>query len=60
MTNGQLDALATYLRASVTLEQGRVYCGVYTKYEPKEMERFVIPDLDHLEEWSFTHAGATQ
>ena len=60
MTNGQLDALATYLRASVTLEQGRVYAGGLTKYEPKEMERFVIPDLDHLEEWSFTHAGATQ
>lgn len=60
MTGEQLDALAAYLRSNVTLEQGRVYAGGLTKYEPKEMERFIVPDLDHLEEWSCEHAGAAK
>src|SRR5216683_606167 len=38
-----LDALAGYLRGSVTLGQGRMYAGGLTKFEPGEMERLPVP-----------------
>lgn len=40
-----LDRLAAYLRESVTLDLGRTYAGGLTKFEPKEMERLLVPDL---------------
>jgi hypothetical protein len=40
-----LDRLAGYLRESVTLDLGRMYAGGLTKFEPKEMERVLIPNL---------------
>ncbi len=40
-----LDQLAAYLRESVTLDLGRTYAGGLTKFEPKEMERLLVPDL---------------
>lgn len=43
-----LDRLATHLRTTVTLGQGRVYAGGLTKFEPKEMERIPIPSLEML------------
>lgn len=43
-----LDLLAEYLRASVSLAQGRTYAGGLTKFEPKEMERLPVPDLSML------------
>lgn len=43
-----LDALAVYLRTSVTLGQGRTYAGGLTKFEPKEMERIPVPTPDML------------
>ena len=45
-----LRALVTYLRSTVSLENGRVYAGGLTKFEPREMERIPIPDADLLEE----------
>lgn len=42
---GTLDRLAAYLRESVTLDLGRTYAGGLTKFEPKEMERVLVPDL---------------
>jgi hypothetical protein len=39
----RLDALAAYLRASVSLGQGRTYAGGLTKFEPREMERLPVP-----------------
>ena len=39
----QLDALATLLRSTVSLTQGRTYAGGLTEFEPREMERLPVP-----------------
>jgi adenine-specific DNA-methyltransferase len=38
-----LDALAAFLSRSVSPEQGRVYAGGLIKFEPREMERLLVP-----------------
>jgi adenine-specific DNA-methyltransferase len=43
-----LDALAGYLSRSVTTGQGRVYAGGLVKFEPREMERLLVPAPDLL------------
>ncbi|WP_193601496.1 Eco57I restriction-modification methylase domain-containing protein [Mycobacteroides abscessus] len=43
-----LDNLGDYLRGAVSLDSGRTYAGGLTKFEPKEMERLVIPNIDML------------
>ena len=43
-----LQRLAQCLRESISLSQGRTYAGGLTKFEPKEMERLPVPDLDSL------------
>jgi len=43
-----LDRLAAALRSSVTVAQGRTYAGGLTKFEPKEMERLLVPDVRDL------------
>ncbi len=40
---GILDALAAFLSRSVSPEQGRVYAGGLIKFEPREMERLLVP-----------------
>jgi hypothetical protein len=40
---GVLDALAAFLSRSVSPEQGRVYAGGLVKFEPREMERLLVP-----------------
>lgn len=40
-----LDRLAAHLRESVTVDDGRTYAGGLTKFEPKEMERLLVPSL---------------
>ncbi len=40
---GVLDALAAFLCQSVSPEQGRVYAGGLIKFEPREMERLLVP-----------------
>jgi len=44
----QLRRLAASLSTSVVLGQGRTYAGGLTKFEPREMERLPVPDLDIL------------
>lgn len=39
-----IERLAAYLSASVQLTEGRTYAGGLTKFEPREMERLLIPD----------------
>jgi adenine-specific DNA-methyltransferase len=43
-----LHALGHHLRHAVKLTEGRVYAGGLTKFEPREMERLLVPDLDTL------------
>lgn len=43
-----LARLSQCLRQSISLSQGRTYAGGLTKFEPKEMERLPVPDLDSL------------
>jgi adenine-specific DNA-methyltransferase len=38
-----LDALARFLGSSTRLADGRTYSGGLTKFEPKEMERLLVP-----------------
>jgi adenine-specific DNA-methyltransferase len=43
-----LDALARYLTHNVTLHSGRAYAGGLTKFEPREMERLLVPPPELL------------
>lgn len=43
-----LSRLAGALRTGTVLGQGRVYAGGLTKFEPREMERLMVPDLSTL------------
>jgi adenine-specific DNA-methyltransferase len=43
-----LSRLAEALRTGTVLGQGRAYAGGLIKFEPKEMERLMIPDLATL------------
>ena len=44
-----LDALASWLRSNVTTDDGRTYAGGLTKFEPKELERVLVPSLEALQ-----------
>ncbi len=44
MQQKTLNALVHYLRTSVSVNDGRVYAGGLTKFEPKEMERLLVPE----------------
>ena len=45
MTSAALDALAQYLAGATSVADGRTYAGGLTKFEPKEMERLLVPVL---------------
>ncbi len=44
MSDRALNTLTRYLRNSVSCADGRVYSGGLTKFEPKEMERLLVPE----------------
>ncbi len=44
MTKTALAGLARFLSTGVNVAQGRTYGGGLTKFEPKEMERILVPD----------------
>ena len=50
LNGGQLDALASALRTTVTLASGRTYAGGLVKFEPREMERLLVPCPERLAE----------
>ena len=43
MSDKLLQALALHLSNATSVNDGRTYCGGLTKFEPKEMERLVVP-----------------
>jgi adenine-specific DNA-methyltransferase len=45
-----LDNLVSYLRQNVQVTQGRTYAGGLTKFEPREMERLLVPGVELLRE----------
>lgn len=49
MSAAALDALAVWLRANVITDDGRTYAGGLTKFEPKELERVLVPGPEVLE-----------
>lgn len=57
MKAGELDKLAGFLRTNVALSSGRTYAGGLTKFEPREMERLVVPSLDMLRDGSWHAPG---
>ena len=48
MADADLLALITYLSSQVRTDSGRTYAGGLTKFEPKELERILIPPLEQL------------
>jgi hypothetical protein len=40
-----LDRLARYLSSAVSMSDGRTYAGGLTKFEPREMERLIVPSV---------------
>jgi len=44
MTKAALAGLARFLSTGVNVAEGRTYGGGLTKFEPKEMERILVPD----------------
>lgn len=57
MSAPELNALAAYLRTSVSTASGRTYAGGLTKFEPREMERLVVPGLPLLREMTTPARG---
>lgn len=51
-----LNTLTAYLGRSVAIESGRTYAGGLTKFEPREMERLLVPDLSALNDPSSIRA----
>ncbi len=49
LNESQLRSLAQYLSRSTSTEDGRTYAGGLTKFEPREMERLLVPHPDLLD-----------
>lgn len=45
-----LDALSRYLSSAISVADGRTYSGGLTKFEPREMERLLVPGPKLLEQ----------
>ena len=52
-----LDELAAWLQGNVSTAAGRMYAGGLTKFEPKEVERILIPPPEELHEPTATLDG---
>jgi adenine-specific DNA-methyltransferase len=46
LSDAALDGIATALRTTINVGQGRTYAGGLTKFEPREMEGVLIPNPD--------------
>ncbi len=57
-SEADLMALVVYLSSHVRTDSGRTYAGGLTKFEPKELERIMIPQLEKLHEVTDQMDGA--
>ena len=48
LSAASLDALSLWLQQNVGVDAGRTYAGGLTKFEPKEVERILIPPPEEL------------
>jgi hypothetical protein len=44
-----ITGLVNYLAEATSMDDGRTYAGGLTKFEPREMERLIVPGLELLE-----------
>ncbi|HEY7033264.1 MAG TPA: N-6 DNA methylase [Thermomicrobiales bacterium] len=54
LSESQLDMLAAFLSTNVSAREGRTYAGGLTKFEPREMERLLVPAPDLLVQYAST------
>lgn len=52
MKPADLDAYSAWLSKNVCVSEGRTYAGGLTKFEPKEIERILVPCLNRIHEKS--------
>lgn len=57
MPDGALRAYVYWLNANVARSAGRTYSGGLTKFEPRELERLLVPSLDTMRTWNHRGAG---
>jgi adenine-specific DNA-methyltransferase len=50
LSDAVLDALAEHLTRTTLVSSGRTYAGGLTKFEPKEMERLLVPEPGKAQE----------
>jgi hypothetical protein len=50
LSEAVLTSLVEYLSRAVALSEGRTYAGGLTKFEPREMERLLVPGVELLAE----------
>jgi hypothetical protein len=48
LNDGALTAILTYLRRHISTAGGRTYAGGLVKFEPKEVERILLPRLEDI------------
>lgn len=48
MSEDVLSALVRHLSSTTSTQDGRTYAGGLTKFEPREIERLLVPGPDHL------------
>lgn len=49
MSKRAQENLVRYMQTNVSQHLGRTYAGGLTKFEPREMERLIVPNIDMLE-----------
>ena len=60
MNDAFLAKLAGYLSHHISMAEGRTYAGGLTKFEPREMQRLLVPMPDMLEKMPTGLASRTR
>lgn len=51
LTENVLQGLVRFLSSSASVHDGRTYAGGLTKFEPREMERLLVPRPEHVQDY---------